>query len=63
MSVLGGEERVRRSGVALPARTPDPVDVVLTLTGVIVVDDELDVVHVCRLGGKRKWNKYDVLVV
>ena len=44
--VLGGEESVAGPGVSLPPSPPDPVDVVLAVAGVVVVDHELDVVHI-----------------
>ena len=47
---LGGvsprEQRVGRARAVLTARTSDSVDVVLRVVGVVVVDDELDVVDV-----------------
>ena len=45
-SILGGEESVAGPGVSLPSCPPNPVDVVLAVAGVVVVDDELDVVHI-----------------
>ena len=44
--VLGSEEGVAGPGVSLPPSPPDPVDVVLAVAGVVVVDHELDVIHV-----------------
>ena len=45
-SILGGEESVAGPGVSLPSSPPNPVDVVLAVAGVVVVDHELDVVHI-----------------
>ena len=44
--VPGSEEGVAGPGVSLPASPPDPVDVVLAVARVVVVDHELDVIHV-----------------
>lgn len=41
-----GEEGVSGSRLAVAARSADPVDVVLRVRRIIVVDDELDVVHI-----------------
>ena len=44
--VLGGEESVAGTLVPLPSSPPNPVDVVLAVAGVVVVDDEFDVVNI-----------------
>ena len=44
--VPGSEEGVAGPGVSLPASPPDPVDVVLAVARIVVVDHELDVIHV-----------------
>lgn len=49
--VAGGEEGVGRALVGAAGRAPDAVDVVLRRVGVVVVDDELDVLHVWTAAG------------
>lgn len=54
LSVVLGEERVRRSLGTGPARTTDSVDVVLGVLWVIKVDYKVDAVHVFTGEEKRK---------
>ena len=49
-SILGGEESVAGPGVSLPSSPANPVDVILAVARVVVVDHELDVVNVQTSG-------------
>ena len=51
VAVGGGEEGVGGAGAVLAPGATDAVDVVLGVVGVVVVDHELDVVHVEAAGG------------
>jgi hypothetical protein len=55
--VARGEQGVGSASIALPASSSDPMNVVLAIVGVVVVDDKLHVVHVQTSGRHVRGNQ------
>merc|ERR1712003_500208 len=50
-SITGSEQGVACASVAFTSSTTNSVNVVLAVVGVVVIDDELDIIHVKTTGG------------
>lgn len=46
--VAGGEEGIGRACLLATSRSPDAVDIVLRVVGVVKVDDKFHVFHICK---------------
>ena len=47
LGVVGREEGVGRARVAATPSSPDAVNIVLRVVGIVQVDHKLDVIHIC----------------